>query len=136
QRGHGGADPPVAAAVPVGLCALQAAARHAARAGGRRAGMMARLGIALLNLRGRLPLPVLRALGAGIGHALYALAAPRRRVALRNLALCFPEVPERQRRAWARESFVVFCQTFLDRGWLWSAPEAVVRRRVKLVGAV
>lgn len=98
--------------------------------------MMARLGIGLLNLLGRLPLPVLRALGAWIGRVLFVVAAPRRRVALRNLELCFPEVPEAQRRAWARESFEVFCQTFLDRGWLWSAPESVVRSRVRLSGAL
>ena len=67
---------------------------------------------------------------------LFVLAAPRRKVALRNLALCFPEVPEAQRRAWARATFVVFCQTFLDRGWLWSGSEALVRSRVTLTGAV
>lgn len=98
--------------------------------------MAARFGIALLNLLGRLPLPVLRALGAAIGRVLFVLAAPRRRVALRNLELCFPDMPQAERRALARQSFEVFCQTFLDRGWLWSAPEALVRRRVRLSGAV
>ncbi|SDM70330.1 KDO2-lipid IV(A) lauroyltransferase [Oryzisolibacter propanilivorax] len=98
--------------------------------------MAARFGIALLNLLGRLPLPVLRALGAAIGRVLFVLAAPRRRVALRNLELCFPEMPQSERRVLARQSFEVFCQTFLDRGWLWSAPEALVRRRVRLSGAV
>jgi KDO2-lipid IV(A) lauroyltransferase len=37
---------------------------------------------------------------------------------------------------WARESFIVFCQTWLDRSWLWSAPQSVVEQRVKLQGAV
>ena len=98
--------------------------------------MMARLGIGLLNLLGRLPLPWLRALGAGVGRLLFVLVRPRRRVALRNLALCFPDVPQAQRLAWARQSFEVFCQTFLDRGWLWSGSDALVRSRVKLLGAV
>lgn len=98
--------------------------------------MIARFGIALLNALGRLPLPWLRALGAWMGRVLFVLARPRRKVALRNLALCFPEVPERQRRAWARASFEAFCQAFLDRGWLWSGSEALVRSRVKLTGAV
>ncbi len=96
---------------------------------------LSRLGVALMGLLARLPLPLLRALGAVIGRVLFVLAVPRRRVALRNLELCFPEVPAAQRRAWARESFVLFCQTFLDRSWLWSAPEDVVRSRLKLVGA-
>lgn len=97
---------------------------------------MARWGIALLNLLGRLPLPWLRALGAWIGRVLFVLARPRRRVALRNLALCFPQVSEPERRAWARASFEAFCQAFLDRGWLWSGSEALVRSRVRLTGAV
>ena len=98
--------------------------------------MSARLGIALLNLLGRLPLPWLRALGQWMGRVLFVLAAPRRRVALRNLELCFPEVDEGQRRAWARETFEAFCQAFLDRGWLWSGSEALVRSRVTLAGAL
>ncbi|MGL4807473.1 MAG: lipid A biosynthesis acyltransferase, partial [Giesbergeria sp.] len=61
----------------------------------------------------RLPLPVLRALGWAIGRVLFVLAAPRRRVALRNLELCFPQATAAQRKAWARETFVVFCQTWL-----------------------
>jgi len=98
--------------------------------------MMARFGIALLGLLGRLPLPVLRALGAFIGRALFLLAARRRKVALRNLEVCFPDVSPARRRAWARESFEVFCQTFLDRGWLWAGSEALVRSRVRLTGAL
>lgn len=64
------------------------------------------------------------------------MAAPRRKVALRNLALCFPDATEAQRRQWARESFVGFCQTWLDRSWLWFAPREVVLDRVKLQGAL
>lgn len=30
----------------------------------------------------------------------------------------------------------MFCQTFLDRSWLWFGSEALVRSRVKLTGAV
>lgn len=98
--------------------------------------MMARLGIALLGLLGRLPLPMLRALGAWIGRVLFVLAVPRRKVALRNLRLCFPDMPEGELHTLARQSFEAFCQTFLDRGWLWAGGEALVRSRVKLTGAV
>ena len=98
--------------------------------------MKTRLAVALMGLLAHLPLPLLRGLGWLLGRLLFVLAVPRRKVALRNLALCFPEVPEAQRRAWARATFVVFCQTFLDRSWLWAGSEALVRRRVKLVGAV
>ena len=98
--------------------------------------MMARLGLWFMRLLARLPLSWLRALGWLLGQVLYLLVAPRRRVALRNLALCFPQASPRQRRAWARQTFVVFCQTWLDRSWLWSAPREVVLARVQLQGAL
>ena len=98
--------------------------------------MSGRVGVWLMGVLAYLPLPVLRALGWLIGQILYVLAVPRRRIALRNLALCFPQATQAQRSAWAREAFVVFCQTFLDRSWLWSAPREVVLARVKLQGAV
>ena len=98
--------------------------------------MNARLGVWFMGRVAHLPLRWLRALGWLIGQVLYVLAAPRRRVALRNLELCFPQTPLSQRRAWARETFVVFCQTWLDRSWLWSAPREVVLSRVQLQGAL
>lgn len=98
--------------------------------------MTGRLGVWFMRVLALLPLRVLRAMGWLIGQALYLLAAPRRRVALRNLELCFPEFTEAQRRQWARESFVGFCQTWLDRSWLWFAPRETVLRRVKLQGAL
>ena len=95
-----------------------------------------RLGLALMHLLAKLPLPVLRGIGWGVGRLLFILAAPRRKIALRNLELCFPEVPAAQRRAWAKETFVVFCQTFIHRSWLWFGSEALVRSRVQLTGAL
>ena len=98
--------------------------------------MMSRLGVWFMGVLAHLPLPLLRGIGALLGRVLFVLAAPRRKITLRNLELCFPEASEAQRTQWARESFIVFCQTWLDRRWLWSAPQSVVERRVKLKGAV
>lgn len=95
-----------------------------------------RLGLALMRILAKLPLPVLRGIGWAVGRLLFVLAAPRRRIALRNLALCFPDAPAAQRHAWAKETFVVFCQTFIDRSWLWFGSEALVRQRVQLTGAL
>ncbi|WP_172424664.1 lysophospholipid acyltransferase family protein [Vandammella animalimorsus] len=92
--------------------------------------------IALMHVLSRLPLPVLRAMGHGLGRMLYWLARPRRRVTLTNLRLCFPEQSEATRRQWAKECFVYFCQTWLDRSWLWLAPPERLRQRIRLVGAV
>ena len=98
--------------------------------------MTGRLGVWFMRVLAHLPLPALRALGWCLGQLLYVLAVPRRKVALRNLALCFPKATVAQRSRWARETFVVFCQAWLDRSWLWFAPREVVQRRVRLQGAL
>ena len=89
-----------------------------------------------MQLMAFLPLPVIRALGTGLGWLLYALVVPRRRVVHTNLALCFPERNDAERRQLARQTFVYFAQAWLDRSWLWHAPKAWVARRVHLTGAV
>ena len=95
-----------------------------------------KLGVGVMHVLAKLPLPVLRGLGKWVGRLLFVLAGKRRKIALRNLALCFPEMPELERRQLAKQSFEAFCQTFIDRSWLWFGSEALVRSRVKLEGAI
>jgi KDO2-lipid IV(A) lauroyltransferase len=92
--------------------------------------------VKLIVAQGRLPLSVVRTLGVALGIALYVLVGSRRRVVQTNLALCFPQWSRTQRRRVVREVFVVFAQAWLDRGWLWHAPPAVVQSRVRLTGAL
>ena len=92
--------------------------------------------IGLMQLIAFLPLRWTRTLGWGLGRVLFVLVRGRRRVTLTNLALCFPERSEAERLALARQTFVCFAQTWLDRAWLWHAPAAWVRRRVKVTGAI
>lgn len=93
-------------------------------------------GIAVMHLLARLPLAWVRALGCLVGWLLYALVLPRRRVAQTNLRLCFPDQSASQIRSLARRTFVHFAQAWLDRGWLWHGPAAVVRQRLTLTGTV
>ena len=92
--------------------------------------------IGAMQLVAFLPLRWIRALGWGLGQVLFVLVRGRRRVTLTNLALCFPERSEAERLALARQTFVCFSQTWLDRSWLWHAPAAWVHRRVKVIGAI
>ncbi|QHI98239.1 lipid A biosynthesis acyltransferase [Xylophilus rhododendri] len=98
--------------------------------------MMSRLGIWLMQRSAVLPLRWVRAIGWLLGHLLYLLIGSRRHVVETNLRLCFPAMAVRERRALARRTFVAFGQSWMDRGWLWHAPPAVVARRLNLVGAV
>lgn len=93
-----------------------------------------RLGLALMRLLKHLPLRWVRALGWLLGHVLHVLAAPRRRIALTNWALCFPHLSDTERMQAVRRHFVVFAQAWLDRSWLWEGNPELVRRRVKLQG--
>lgn len=85
---------------------------------------------------GRLPLPWLRALGVGLGVALFLLVGSRRRVVLTNLRICFPGHTPWQRGRLAVATFVAFAQAWLDRGWLWHASDEVLRARLQLTGAL
>ncbi len=96
--------------------------------------MKARLFIALMRLLAHCPLPLLRGLGWCVGQALFHLAKPRRRVVLRNLAACFPDKSDAERAAIAKQVFVYFAQSWLDRSWLWHGSEALLRQRLRWVG--
>jgi KDO2-lipid IV(A) lauroyltransferase len=84
----------------------------------------------------RLPLPVFRAAGTVFGLALWAFARRRRHIVERNLELCFPEASAAQRTRWARQTFITFGQTFVDRVWLWHGDPQLVEQRVALTGRV
>lgn len=93
-----------------------------------------RLGLGLLRLLAPLPLPLLRAVGRGFGWLLWHVARSRREVVRTNLALCMPALDTAQRETLAREVFVCFAQSWLDRSWLWHGSVSVVRRRLRLQG--
>lgn len=81
-----------------------------------------------------LPLPLLAALGSGLGRLLYALAGERRRVALRNLEICLPELPATEREALARQHFRWLARSLLERSLLWHASPARLKRLIRIEG--
>lgn len=82
-----------------------------------------------------LPLPLLRALGAGLGRLLYAFGRERRNVALTNLRLCLPGLSETEREQLARRHFVAFSQAVLDRTLLWWASKERLADLITVEGA-
>ncbi|MEJ7685767.1 MAG: lipid A biosynthesis acyltransferase, partial [Variovorax sp.] len=96
---------------------------------------VSKLGIGFMRALAHVPLPVVRGFGALLGRVLHTLAAPRRRVVDINLALCFPDKSPAERRRIARETFVLVAQAWLDRAWLWHAPQEVVSSRLTVKGS-
>ncbi len=95
-----------------------------------------RAGIGLMRWMAGWPLPLVRGLGAALGWGLYLFVPSRRHIVQTNLALCFPDLSVAERRALARQTFVFFGQTWLDRSWLWHGEPAVLRQRLRLHGAL
>ena len=81
-----------------------------------------------------LPLPLLAGVGNALGMLLYWLAGERRHVAATNLRLCFPGLPEAERRALAKKIFQVFARSFLERGILWWSPASRIRSYIRVEG--
>jgi len=92
--------------------------------------------LALLWLLHWLPLGAQAALGRGLGAVLWRFARARREVALRNLALCLPQWPDAQRQAVAREHFAWLGRSLLERGLLWYASPARLRRLIQVEGDI
>ncbi|MGE5467017.1 MAG: lipid A biosynthesis acyltransferase [Ignavibacteria bacterium] len=95
---------------------------------------MTRIALALMWLCHWLPLRLLAPLGRALGCLLYFFGRSRRHVTLTNLRLCFPEMPEAERRALACRHFEAFGRSFLERGLLWWASAARIRRIVRVEG--
>ncbi|MDO8789575.1 MAG: lipid A biosynthesis acyltransferase [Sulfuritalea sp.] len=95
---------------------------------------MTRLILALMWLLHWLPLPLLAALGRGLGLALYLLVGERRQVTLTNLDLCFPHLSAAEKSALARRHFAAFGRSILELGLWWWASPARIRRLVRLDG--
>ncbi len=89
-----------------------------------------RLLIMLMWLLHWLPLPLLARLGKAIGSLLFIYKKSRRHITLINLGLCFPEWSEEQRRTIAKQHFQNYARSVLERGILWWASEARLRRLI------
>jgi KDO2-lipid IV(A) lauroyltransferase len=86
------------------------------------------LGLGVLRGCALLPLPLSHTIGGALGLLLYAVHVPRRRVVMRNLAACFPELDVAARRKLARRHFRALGAVSLTLGIGWWASDARQRR--------
>jgi KDO2-lipid IV(A) lauroyltransferase len=83
-----------------------------------------------------LPLGVQAFFGNRLGDLAFRFVVSRRKVALRNLELCFPEQTAAEREALARDHFRWLGRSVLERGLLWYAAPERLRRLIHVEGDV
>jgi KDO2-lipid IV(A) lauroyltransferase len=88
--------------------------------------------LGLMWLMHWLPLPVLGRVGTGVGSLLFLVLRKRRHIALTNLRMCMPELSEAQRVVLARQHFQSYSRSVWERGILWWAPQARLRRLIRV----
>lgn len=77
------------------------------------------LGLGFSRALSFLPLPVVAMLGQGVGLLFYAFGASRRCIALKNISVCFPQLPERELRAINRRHYQMAGQALLATPMNW-----------------
>lgn len=90
------------------------------------------LAVALLWLLHWLPGPALAATGRALGRLLYRFG--RGRVTDTNLALCFPEMPEAERKALGLRHFEALGRSAIELSVLWFGSDERLLGMVRLVG--
>ena len=98
--------------------------------------MGTRLLLAVLWAFHWLPLGVQAGIGSTVGRLLFRIGGSRRRIALRNLELCFPELTAEAREQLGREHFRWLARSLLERGLLWYASPERLRRLIRVEGDV
>lgn len=92
------------------------------------------LGLALMRVVALLPMPLIALLGGGFGFLVYLLHAPRRRIASRNIELCFPMFGRAARRRRVLRHFLALGRALLDGGVAWWASPKRLRRLCRFRG--
>jgi Kdo2-lipid IVA lauroyltransferase/acyltransferase len=77
---------------------------------------------------------LLKSLGQTLGSMAYLVAGRRRRIALKNLALCMPHLSNNARKRIAREHFRFYGRSFIERFIFWHQPAQRIRELARIEG--
>ena len=88
--------------------------------------------LGLLRFLSFIPMPALFHLGTVLGDLLYAVLPSRKRVAERNLSLCFPELGAGEIQQLVRENIRNTARMALYSGFVWWASEEQLKARVTI----
>jgi KDO2-lipid IV(A) lauroyltransferase len=98
--------------------------------------LLARVLLLAAWLLHHLPLAVQAVLGRGFGRVLHRVGGTRRRVALRNVALCLPELSPAEQTTLVRKHFEWLGRSLLERAMLWYASAERLKRLIHVEGDV
>jgi KDO2-lipid IV(A) lauroyltransferase len=87
----------------------------------------------VIRASARLPLPLVHAIGAALGWLTLVIPNEQRSAAWDNLRLCFPAMPEAERRRLHRRSLIEMGKGALETGPLWLWPMPRVERTIRAV---
>ena len=84
-------------------------------------------GMGVLRLVCTLPIPLVHAIGRGIGRLAHTVGGSRRAIVRRNIELCFPELSPQERNALAFEHFKALGMSVVEMGLgRWAKDERLV----------
>jgi len=92
------------------------------------------IGIGLLRVITLLPVPVIHALGSGLGSLAYALVKSRRRIARINIRQAFPAYTDEQVDQLNKISFKSLGISILEFGIAWFKSHAALKKQVRIEG--
>ena len=92
------------------------------------------LGVFVLYTISWLPYRLQLFLGKMIGRLLYKLGSSRKKVALRNLELCFPEMADAERQVMLKRNFENTGIALLETGMGWWWPNWRVKNKITIIG--
>lgn len=92
------------------------------------------LGVFILYTISWLPYRFQLFLGRMIGRLLFKLGSSRKKVALRNLELCFPDMSDTERQIMLKRNFENTGIALLETGMGWWWPNWRVKRKTKVIG--
>lgn len=92
------------------------------------------LGLLCLWLISYLPVSLRDGLSNKLGDLARNINAKRRRIARKNIELCFPELSKEKKKELVRENFRHQVRSILSYGLIWWAPKSVLEKRIVIKG--
>ena len=89
-------------------------------------------GLGVLRLLSLMPLPLLFYTGGPLGLLLLRLVPSRRRIARRNLQLCYPDLSSAETDQMLRSNFKNTARMFLLSGFVWWGTREVFKKAVRV----